>query len=153
MEIIKPRETDFPRLVEIWEKSVTATHDFISREYIKKIKSLLPEFFEIVDLYAATISKHGIIGFSGIADGKIEMLFVDPLWFGQGMGKLLVEHAIKRVNATQVDVNEQNSGAYKFYRKMGFRIVSRSETDSMGKPYPILHLSYQPSGTLNTANS
>ena len=39
------------------------------------------------------------------------------------------------------DVNEQNAQAAGFYARMGFRVVSHSETDPSGRPYPILHLS------------
>jgi putative acetyltransferase len=35
---------------------------------------------------------------------------------------------------------EQNEQAAKFYQKMGFYVINRSERDNEGKPYPILHL-------------
>ncbi len=41
---------------------------------------------------------------------------------------------------TKVDVNEQNPQAVGFYEHMGFRLVSKSELDGEGKPYPILHM-------------
>jgi putative acetyltransferase len=37
-------------------------------------------------------------------------------------------------------VNEQNEQAVGFYRRMGFEVVGRSPDDSMGKPYPLLHM-------------
>ncbi|MGE0773305.1 MAG: hypothetical protein AB7K37_16455 [Cyclobacteriaceae bacterium] len=37
-------------------------------------------------------------------------------------------------------MNEDNPGAAAFYQRMGFKVVSRSPTDPLGKPYPILHL-------------
>ncbi|MER7245925.1 hypothetical protein [Kribbella sp. NPDC000426] len=55
-------------------------------------------------------------------------------------GSLLLEHAFAHFAATSVDVNEQNPQAIGFYQRHGFAQVSRSETDSTGKPYPILHL-------------
>ncbi|TMD66902.1 MAG: GNAT family N-acetyltransferase [Chloroflexi bacterium] len=42
--------------------------------------------------------------------------------------------------ATTVDVNEQNDQALGFYLRMGFVVVGRSELDSNGKPYPLLHM-------------
>jgi len=39
-----------------------------------------------------------------------------------------------------VDVNEQNQQAVGFYRRLGFEVEGRSEVDSMGKPFPLLHL-------------
>ena len=55
-------------------------------------------------------------------------------------GSALIEFA-KQEGATKVDVNDQNLSALNFYKAKGFRIISRDETDDVGRPYPILHLS------------
>ena len=39
-----------------------------------------------------------------------------------------------------LNINEQNEKALKFYQYMGFEVVSRDEFDSMGNPFPILHM-------------
>lgn len=145
-EIQKVEKIQYPSLVDIWEASVRATHDFIPEDYIQEIKSVIAdEYFPIVDLFVIQSKNAGIIGFSGVANSKIEMLFIHPEYFRKGAGKVLVEHAIKVCGANQVDVNEQNPGAYYFYLSLGFEVISRSETDDMGKPFPILHLEYNPS--------
>jgi len=41
------------------------------------------------------------------------------------------------------DVNVQNSQAVGFYERMGFVEIERSEVDSQGRPYPLIHLRYQ----------
>ena len=81
-----------------------------------------------------------VVGFIGTADGKIEMLFIDPAWRGKGIGRRLTEYAVKTLGATVVDVHEQNEQAVGFYLRMGFEIEGRSEFDSMGKPFPLLHM-------------
>lgn len=40
----------------------------------------------------------------------------------------------------RVDVNEQNFEAHRFYLRYGFMNVGRSETDSAGRPFPIIHM-------------
>ena len=46
MEIIKCYENEYPALVEIWERSVKATHTFLSNEDFDKIKkALIPDYF------------------------------------------------------------------------------------------------------------
>ena len=85
-------------------------------------------------------TQHEIIGFLGVADQKIEMLFVSPNAQGQGIGSMLCQHAIEHHSATKVDVNEQNHRAIIFYEKIGFEIIGRSELDGQGNPYPILHM-------------
>jgi putative acetyltransferase len=80
-------------------------------------------------------------GFIGLFGTKIEALFIAPEFHGQGIGRRLIQHAERlKGSKLQVDVNEQNTGACAFYRRLGFEQVGRSELDATGKPYPILHL-------------
>ena len=51
-----------------------------------------------------------------------------------------MEYARDKKHMDKVDVNEQNEKALQFYLHLGFQIIGRDETDSMGKPFPILHL-------------
>jgi putative acetyltransferase len=81
-----------------------------------------------------------VVGFIGIAEGKVEMLFIHPDYRGQGIGRTLLSYTINERGATTVDVNEQNDQALGFYLRMGFEVVGRSELDSNGKPYPLLHM-------------
>lgn len=71
---------------------------------------------------------------------SIEMLFMDIPRRGQCYGSALIEFAKQKV-ATRVDVNQKNLSALNFYKAKEFRIISRDETDAVGRPYPILHLS------------
>ena len=66
------------------------------------------------------------------------MLFLRPECIGNGIGKALTELAIKELNVTEVDVNEGNESAVKFYQRFGFEQYDRTPVDSTGKPYPIL---------------
>jgi len=52
----------------------------------------------------------------------------------------LLRYAIERLNADELDVNEQNPQALGFYEKQGFEVIGRSEVDGMGQPYPLLHM-------------
>ena len=137
----KVSQTDYQELIAIWEASVRATHHFLKEADILYFKPLiLDKYFDAVHLTAAKDEKGNIMGFSGVAENNLEMLFVDPAHFGQGVGKELLHHAIKKFGITKVDVNEDNEQALGFYQKYGFKVVSRSEKDPTGKPYPILHM-------------
>jgi putative acetyltransferase len=69
------------------------------------------------------------------------MLFVDPVFHGQGIGKKLIQYAIGQVGPDiSVDVNEQNEQAVLFYMRMGFKQVGRSDLDDSGRPFPLLHM-------------
>ena len=83
------------------------------------------------------------LGFMGMTASYVDALFVDPDWHGNGIGRLLIEHAQQSFSdGVTVDVNEQNTGALGFYEAMGFRVCSRSPRDHTGRPYPLLHLAW-----------
>lgn len=137
--IRKIKETDYPRLIEIWESAVLNTHDFLKEEDFLYYKKQLPVYFQYVTLVG--FEQDGILaGFMGIAEENLEMLFVDNEYRGTGIGKKLIAYATANLHVTKVDVNEQNTQAVGFYKYMGFNIVRRSELDGEGKEYPILHM-------------
>ena len=132
---------EYPVLTDIWEASVKATHHFLSDKDINYFRPLvLNEFLPMVKLFAARDDKNKILGFLGLSEEKIEMLFVHPSTFGKGIGKKLLQYAVEQEKMTKLDVNEQNPDALGFYKHMGFEVIARSETDAMGKPFPILHM-------------
>lgn len=132
---------NYARLIEIWEASIRATHDFLPEKEIEPLKTLiLDKYFDAVKLKCFKNSQNEITGFCGVADNKLEMLFVVPSAQGQGVGSALCQHAIEHQHVTKVDVNEQNIRAVVFYKKMGFSVFARSELDDQGRPYPILHM-------------
>lgn len=131
--------SDYPRLVEIWESAVLNTHDFLREEDFLYYKQHLPTYFQHVTLLG--FEQEGLlVGFMGIAQGNLEMLFIDNDYRGAGVGKQLITFAIANLGVTKVDVNEQNTQAVGFYKYIGFNIQSRSELDGEGKEYPILHM-------------
>ena len=137
--IRKIKVTDYPRLMEIWESSVLNTHDFLKEEDFLYYKERLPVYFQYVNLFG--FEQEGIlIGFMGIAEGNLEMLFIDNKYRGAGIGKKLITYAIDNLQVTKVDVNEQNVQAVGFYEYMGFNIYKRSNLDGEGKEYLILHM-------------
>ena len=141
MTITPASPADYPEIVDLWEASVRATHTFLPEEDIRMFRPLiLDEYLDAVTLRCARATDDTITGFLGVADNKIEMLFIDPALMGQGIGRLLLDVAVRDLGATLVDVNEQNPDAVGFYLHYDFELVSRDPLDGLGKPYPILHL-------------
>lgn len=144
MNIESVNKAEHQKLIEIWEASVRATHDFLSEDDLQQLKPLiLEQYFDAVNLTCVKTSAGEIVGFCGVHDGNIEMLFIAPEMRGQGIGALLAAHAITMQGATKVDVNEQNPKALGFYQRIGFAVTGRSPTDGQGKPYPLLHMTLQ----------
>lgn len=128
------------RLTELWEASVRATHHFLQETDIENLKPYVTEgLVNINHLYVA-FDADVPTAFIGIQDEKIEMLFVSPQYLRKGLGKQLVDMAVKNHQAVFVDVNEQNPGARAFYGKLGFVEFGRTEMDEQGNPFPIIAL-------------
>ncbi|HBT77415.1 MAG TPA: GNAT family N-acetyltransferase [Planctomycetaceae bacterium] len=140
MMIEHATQADFPEIVDVWEASVRATHDFLTEQGIQDLKPhILNEYLQAADLYC--VRENGmVLGFLGLSPDKIEMLFIRPDVRGKGIGKQLIMFAIREKKIKKVDVNEQNPQAVGFYKHLGFEIVGRSPLDPQGKPFPILSM-------------
>lgn len=135
---------DNARLVDIWLAAVRATHHFLTED---DIQFFLPRLRDLhipaLEVHVAEGEDGQLLGFAGLDGANLEMLFIDPIHHGRGIGKKLVDHAVALKGRLKVDVNEQNPGALAFYLKCGFTQIGRSELDGSGKPFPLLHLAQQ----------
>uniref|UniRef100_UPI003078382F GNAT family N-acetyltransferase n=1 Tax=Alistipes communis TaxID=2585118 RepID=UPI003078382F len=128
------------RLVELWEASVRATHDFLREEDIRGIRTYVPDALRsIADLRIVRDAEGVPVAFMGCDGRRLEMLFVDPTCRGAGVGTALVREAFA-AGVTEVVVNEQNPSARGFYEHVGFAVCGRSERDEQGGPFPILYM-------------
>ena len=95
--------------------------------------------FNVFDVFCL-MKNQTLVGFIGIFNHKIEMLFLSPDYIRKKLGMKLLKFAINELKADKVDVNEQNLNAVSFYQKFGFTVFERSELDDQGNPYPILRM-------------
>ncbi|WP_378148685.1 acetyltransferase [Cnuibacter sp. UC19_7] len=131
---------EYPELVRIWRSAIDATHDFLTPDDRDEIEArLASDYFPAVSLRVAERDSRPV-GFSGVAEGRLEMLFVAADERGRGTGTILLDDAIGEWGVSALDVNEQNAQAVGFYLHRGFVVVGRSDTDEAGRPYPLLHL-------------
>jgi putative acetyltransferase len=137
--IVDATEDMFAEIMAVWEASVRATHHFIPEDYIQGIKTLLPGILPQVRLMVYR-SQGQVWVFAGVAEQKLEMLFVLPGQQGKGIGRELLLYCMQQWQVNLVDVNEQNEAAVGFYKKMGFNVYNTKPVDGMGKPYPILEM-------------
>ena len=128
-------------LTELWEASVRETHHFLSEAEIVRIGGYVPQALRSVHRPAVAEDASGTpVGFMGVENGRIEMLFLSPAARGHGIGRQLAEYGIGVCGADEVTVNEQNPQALGFYRHMGFEVYRRTECDEQGGPYPLLYM-------------
>lgn len=128
-------------LLDVWERSVRATHDFLTDAEVTRIKGYVPDALRGVGRLVVAYDADGKpLAFMGVQDGFLEMLFVAPEAHGQGIGSTLLRHGIVELGVRELSVNEQNPGACGFYEHMGFITYKRTDTDEQGGPYPLLYM-------------
>ncbi|MBO8440018.1 MAG: GNAT family N-acetyltransferase [bacterium] len=127
-------------LLEVWRASVRASHRFLTEEEIGRLVPQAEEALLHISTLWVVQDGSSPVGFMGVQERKIEMLFLHPDYFRMGLGKVLVQRAFRELDVEFVDVNEQNPDATRFYERMGFRVFKRNERDSEGNPYPILEM-------------
>ena len=126
-------------LLGVWERSVRATHLFLSDGEVRSIREYVPQaLLGVAHLLVAKDEAGAPAAFMGVEDGALEMLFIDPEERGKGLGRRLLRLGIESYGVRRLAVNEQNPRAAGFYEHMGFEAYARSETDEQGNPYPIL---------------
>jgi putative acetyltransferase len=141
---IRPaRDTDHAALLDLWERSVRATHDFLTEADVAFFQPLVADGLrgDALELWVLADAADAPLGFMGLAGDQIEALFLAPEASGRGGGRRLVAHAqALRGGALTLDVNEQNPAARAFYERLGFVVVGRSPLDGTGRPFPLLHM-------------
>lgn len=140
IEVTNQNKALTTNLVDIWEKSVLATHDFLSAKEVATIKKYVPQAIAEVEHLAVAEEDGSSLGFIGIDQHRIEMLFIDPDIRGRGLGKKLIQFMIDNYAVDSVTVNEQNSQAVGFYQHLGFKTYQRTDLDEEGNPYPLLYM-------------
>ena len=147
MRIVQVQERH-PRLVrallDIWVRSVRATHLFLSNGEIESIKEYVLRALTGVETLTVAEDEGGQpVAFMGTENGTLEMLFIAPEERGKGLGKRLLRYGIDHLGVKKLAVNEQNPQAKGFYEYTGFRAYKRTERDEQGGPYPLLYMRLQ----------
>lgn len=142
IEVTDRNSSLIEQLLEVWESSVKATHLFLSENEIEDIKKYVPQALKGIPYLIIVENENQVpIGFMGIVERHLEMLFISDEERGKGLGKELLQYGIEKYSINDLAVNEQNPFAKGFYEHMGFKVYKRTENDEQGNPYPLLYMS------------
>jgi putative acetyltransferase len=143
MSIRRPHDVERSGLVALWERSVRASHTFLTDADIDFYRPLVADFVTGVelDLWVLADEADVPVGFLGLGQNSIEALFLEPRHRRCGRGRQLVEFAqAQAVGALTVDVNEENVPARAFYEALGFKAIGRAPIDPTGRTHAVLHM-------------
>ena len=157
ISIIPYDSSMLPEMLKIWQDSVRASHFFLKDSDIVEIKQEVKAAFSSLQNILVAKLNNDFAGFIGVSEKSIEMLFVASKFFNLGLGKRLILEAVNAFFTEQdeilLDCNEQNERGLKFYQKLGFKQLGRSEKDSSGRDFAIIHFSITKAELLNKLNS
>ena len=129
-------------LFDVWLRAVRATHTFVPEGDLQSLQPLVRDYLasKETEFWILCGADGAVMGFMGMAEPRIESLFLAPEFHRRGGGRRLIDHARSLADKLTVDVNEQNTAAVAFYKACGFVVEGRSELDDTGRPYPLLHM-------------
>lgn len=85
---------------------------------------------------------HELVGFSGVNGQEISWLYVNPEYFGNGIGRALLEAALNVVHDNPyLFVFNNNKAAIQLYSLYGFKSELEYETNCNGYPCTCIKLS------------
>ena len=143
ISIIPYDSSMLPEMLKIWEDSVRASHFFLKDSDIVGIQEEVKAAFSSLQNILVAKLNNDFAGFIGVSEKSIEMLFVASKFFNLGLGKRLILEAVNAFFTEQdeilIDCNEQNERGLTFYQKLGFKERGKSQKDSKGRDFAIIH--------------
>ncbi|ETA49910.1 GNAT family N-acetyltransferase [Ponticoccus alexandrii] len=127
--------TDLANLSAIWLDASLMAHPFIGKPRLMEQQKLIEgEYLPNSETWVAC---HGdrSVGFISLLGDFVGGIFIAPDWQGRGIGRRLIDHALRQKGALSLEVYTRNEQAMRFYSALGFREVSRRAVDDLGYPY------------------
>lgn len=110
------------------------------------------ENFQRSQKFVATINGK-IVGFSGVDGTYLSWLYVDPAFWGRGIGRHLLRHAVNIIGPqVWTVVLAENARAQCLYKNEGFQVVRTSQGSNAGYPCTSFRLALSPSATAASSN-
>lgn len=138
MFIRKYKDSDFDQLCHVMDrarmqelKTANMEQVFIQLKDAPYLRYLLK-----CKMYVAT-KEEKIVGFVGLRPHELSFLYVDPNFQNHGVGKKLIEFALKRLERPiKLDVFTDNFAAKALYEKYGFKVV-KTVVEKWSDEYPM----------------
>jgi N-acetylglutamate synthase-like GNAT family acetyltransferase len=114
-----------------WKDDLTITAAYIDKNEVYKLTNkdnIIIGFYSYIFLNAAVI--------------KLDNLFIDPTYIGNGFGTLLMNDFLKRIKSLQFEkvTLDADPNAERFYHKFGFKTVGKLKSTIENRFLPIMEM-------------
>ncbi|RIV82556.1 GNAT family N-acetyltransferase [Aurantiacibacter xanthus] len=127
---------DLAKLSAIWFAASLKAHSFIGEARLIEQRRLIEEEYLPKAVTFVACLDGQPVGFISLLGSFVGGIFVAPDRQGAGIGRKLIAHALDQTGELTLEVYIANTQAMAFYRKLGFRELSRRDIDDSGLPFP-----------------
>ncbi|NJK70616.1 MAG: GNAT family N-acetyltransferase [Microcoleus sp. SU_5_3] len=134
MSIRLYQEADQSTLLEVWYQAAAIAHYFLPAEHFQTERTAIAtDYLPIAETW---VYEHQgkVVGFISLLGQTVGGFFVEPAMQGKGIGRLLMDHAVRLRGSLEVEVFVQNATGQRFYDRYGFVPVGQSYHDGTGQP-------------------
>lgn len=122
---IRPyEETDLDAVLSAWENAQNIAHPFLPEKFQAQEKINVETLYLPNAETWVVEAGHEVVGFIALIGNEIGGLFLQPLYHGKKLGKLMVDKARDLHGNLEVEVFEKNLMGRKFYAKYGFESLA-----------------------------
>jgi putative acetyltransferase len=86
-------EVDLDDVLAIWERASRIAHFFLGEDFLRRERDSVANIHPRLAQTWVCVKGATIVGFIALVGNQVGGLFVDPAFQGEGIGRLLVDHA------------------------------------------------------------
>lgn len=117
------KDSDVDAVVSVWRGASERAHFFLSTEFLdseaENVRNVYPKFAEI---WVKEMDGH-VVGFIALIGCEVGAIFLNPKYHGRGIGREMMDFAVRKKGAVTLDVFKDNVMGRKFYDRYGFKTV------------------------------
>ena len=117
---------DYLVCADIWLRASLLAHDFIDGDFWRAKQAAMASVYLPSSLVTLAVGAQGeVVAFSAVRGNKLEALFVEPGFWGQGLGRKLLDQIFDGHQELTLTVYAKNKRAVDFYLIRGLEVAGR----------------------------
>ncbi len=139
--MIRPYEArDVDRILEVWLAASLIAHPFLEDDFLDQEKQNIRKIYLPAAETWVWEDQGRVAGFVSLLENEVGAIFVDPDMHKRGIGRALMDKAVRLRGNLVVDVFKANKIGRAFYDRYGFVAAGEHVHDQTG--HIVLRLEY-----------